>query len=135
MEKLHIKSTSHTPEIILSPADYTYSICGMSSPEDVRAIYYPVIDWFKRFSDEIRKGTIVFTLTNPLKLKVNLEYFNSSSAKFLFDIFYEMKKMRTSGIPVIVEWHYQEGDLEMMEAGKDMSSYAEIDFTYIEDKG
>ncbi|HLN20352.1 MAG TPA: DUF1987 domain-containing protein [Bacteroidales bacterium] len=134
MEKLYISASQNTPEIILAPAEYTYSITGVSSPEDVRAIYYPVIEWFNKFTGEIRDGLAVFTVTNPLKLKIALEYFNSSSAKFLYDIFNQLKNMRASGIPVIIEWHYHEDDLEMMEAGKDIASFAEIEIQFIVNK-
>lgn len=134
MEKLNITSTQNTPEIIMSPDEYVYSISGISAPEDVRAIYYPVLEWTRKFIGEISLGKIVFTPTNPLILKISLLYFNSSSAKFLYDIFLELRKLEADGTPVRIEWHYPVGDTDMKEAGTDIASIAEMEFIYIEDK-
>lgn len=134
MEKLHINPTPNTPEIVFSPADNIFEISGISAPEDVRAIYYPVIDWFSKFSGEIRSGSYVFTARNPLVIKVKLEYFNSSSTKFLFDIFTELKHLKDNRVPVIVEWHYDENDPDIKDAGRDIASILGMEFTYVEDK-
>jgi hypothetical protein len=133
MQKLYFSPTRYTPEIILSTDDNIYTIRGNSSPEDVRGLYYPVLDWFRDFSAEIlRKND--FTLENPMKFTFDLRYFNSSSAKFIFDILTELKFLRTSGIPVLIEWYYEEDDPDLKEAGQDISSIAEIEFSYIEKK-
>lgn len=134
MEKLYITPSQDTPQIIMSPAENIYSISGISAPEDIRAIYYPVLEWTRKFSEEIDKGRIVFSLANPLILKISLLYFNSTSAKFLYDIFLELGKLKENGTPVEIEWHYPEGDSDMMEAGMDIAMIAEMEFTYIEDK-
>lgn len=133
MQKLYFSPTRYTPEIILSPEDNIYVIRGTSSPEDVRALYYPVIEWFKNFSAEVM-GKSSFNLQNPMRFTFDLRYFNSSSAKFIYDILTELKSLRASGLPVIIEWYYEEEDLDLKEAGHDISSIAEIEFTFIEKK-
>jgi len=96
MQKLYIEPTSLTPEIKFSPDENIFVISGISSPEDVRALYYPVIDWIRTFVDDIMGGTVkVYHKDSPLKMHVDLSYFNSSSAKFLFDIFSELKRLRS----------------------------------------
>ena len=50
------KATDLTPEIILAPAENRFIIAGKSAPEDVRGLYYPVIEWMEEFVAETKKG-------------------------------------------------------------------------------
>lgn len=56
MQKLYISPTTTSPEIHFSPDENIFLIRGTSSPEDVRAMYYPVIEWVKLFVDNIIDG-------------------------------------------------------------------------------
>lgn len=123
------KATDLTPEIILAPGENRFVIAGKSAPEDVRGLYYPVIEWMEEFASEVRKGHS-YTDKNPIKIVLDLEYFNSSSAKFLFDIFAQLRDLNNDGIPVDVEWHYDEEDIDLREAGEDLSLLCEMPFRY-----
>jgi hypothetical protein len=132
MQKLYVKQTLNTPEIHFSPEENIYIIRGTSAPEDVRALYYPVIEWIKLFIKNLLEGSNqVFLPENLLRFKVDMTYFNSSSAKFLNDIFSELKKLNPVSLPVIVEWYYEEEDYDMKEAGADIALLAEMEFNYI----
>ena len=132
MQKLYIEPTDLTPEIKFSPDENIFVISGISSPEDVRALYYPVIDWIRTFVDDIMGGTVkVYHKDSPLKMHVDLSYFNSSSAKFLFDIFSELKRLKSSEVPVVVEWLHEAEDVDMREAGSDIAELVEMEFTYV----
>ena len=132
MEILNIEPTHISPSIRFIPEKNDFSITGMSAPEDVRALYYPVIEWIGKFNDELLSGVKkIFNETDPLTLKIDLNYFNSASAKFLLDILLEFKKIRESGTPVIVEWYYEEDDIDMKEAGEDISELVEMELKYI----
>jgi hypothetical protein len=132
MEKLIISPTSTTPAIHLSVEENVYSISGTSRPEDVRELYYPVIEWIQKLAENILDGTInKYSAENALIFKTDLVYFNSSSAKFLYDIFMELKRIALSGVAVTVEWHYEKDDTDMLEAGIDIASLAEMEFTFI----
>jgi hypothetical protein len=135
MQRLYLKQTTLTPEIIFSPDENIFTICGRSSPEDVRAMYYPVIEWVKVFvNDILEKEGKIYSSENPLSLKIDLEYFNSSSAKFLFDILSELKKVIAFKVPVIVEWIYDIEDLDQKEAGSDFASLVEMEFVFVPKK-
>lgn len=123
------KGTDLTPEIILAPAENRFIISGKSAPEDVRGLYYPVLEWMEEFVAGVRKGNN-YTDTNPLRLKLDLEYFNSSSAKFLFDIFALLRDLNNEGTPVEIEWHYDMEDTDLREAGEDLSLLCELQFRY-----
>ena len=132
MEKLYISPTQKTPEIHFAPDENIFLIRGTSSPEDVRAMYYPVIKWVKAFIDETINGKVyTFSSEKPLIFQSDLLYFNSSSAKFIYDIFSELKRLPPNGIPIVVEWFFDEEDIDLKEAGIDISVLAEMEFTYI----
>jgi hypothetical protein len=132
MQKLYFPPTHNSPEINFSPDERIFYMRGISSPEDVRAIYYPVIEWFRNYTDNLIEGNSNRDSDNsPLKFQVDLEYFNSSSGKFLYDIFLELKRLSSSSVPVIVEWYYDEEDTELQEAGSDIASMVNMEFTYM----
>jgi hypothetical protein len=133
MKKLYISPTPTTPEVSFSPEEDIFFIRGNSSPEDVRALYYPVIEWVSDLTSEIINGNYLkYSKDYPLVLIIDLEYFNSSSAKFLFDIFNELKQLKPSGIPVKIEWHHDKEDIDMRDAGSDISSLVGMEFQYIQ---
>jgi hypothetical protein len=132
MTKLYISPTATTPEVNFSPEENIFMIKGISAPEDVREMYYPVIKWFNTFTDTILEETAIsYSVENPLNMMIDLDYFNSSSAKFLYDIFLELKRLSEAGIPFSVKWYYDEDDTDMKEAGYDISLLVETEFTYI----
>ena len=132
MQKLYISPTANTPEIIFSPEENIFVIRGTSSPEDVRAMYYPVIEWISTFIKNTLGGELNnYSSGSPLKFQIDLDYFNSSSAKFLFDIFTGLKEVSQIGIPIVVEWFHEKEDVDMKEAGTDIASLAGMEFTYI----
>ena len=84
MESLKIEKTDKTPGIILDAYNDNFEISGNSLPENVREFYFPVINWLIEFEKEVLdKKVIKFDKTHPLNFKFKMNYFNSSSAKFL----------------------------------------------------
>jgi hypothetical protein len=133
MDPLIIEATSHSPEISFDPSAGKFFISGVSRPEDVRSFYYPVVEWLERFlEEEVRAGKVSFNKDNPLVLEIKLKYFNSSSAKFLFDIFSEIGQISGEGQTIKIRWYYEAGDDDMLEAGEELSEIAEIPFEFIE---
>jgi len=104
MSTVLIEATHSTPAINFC-SDGRLIIAGRSSPEDVNKFYKPLIKW------------IVDLNIESVKLDINLEYFNSGSAKMLLEL---MKKLdaNRSIKSLIVNWHYEEGDEDALEAGQ-----------------
>ena len=104
MSTVLIEATHSTPAINFC-SDGRLIIEGRSSPEDVNKFYKPLIKW------------IVDLNIESVKLDINLEYFNSGSAKMLLEL---MKKLdaNSSIKSLIVNWHYEEGDDDALEAGQ-----------------
>jgi hypothetical protein len=123
------RATDLTPEITLIPEENKFIIAGKSAPEDVRGLYYPVIEWMEEFVAGVRKENI-YSDEKPLLLKLDLEYFNSSSAKFIYDILSQLRDLNNEGVPVDIEWYYDEEDIDLREAGEDMALLCELPFRY-----
>jgi hypothetical protein len=135
MQKLYIAPTPITPEINFSPEENIFLIKGSSAPEDVRALYYPVTGWIQTFVDDIIAGAVSgYNAANPVRFQVDLDYFNSSSAKFFFDIFNELKRLQDADVKVRVEWYYDSADGDQKDAGTDIATLVDMEFTYIPKK-
>ena len=56
---------------------------------------------------------------SEFKVDIELYYFNSSSAKFLFDFFEFLEESAEGGKAITVNWRYRAEDDTMQEAGED----------------
>ena len=55
-------------------------------------------------------------------VNVQLEYFNTSSSKCILDVFKKLEAIHKAKNDVIINWHYEEDDEDMLEAGEDYES-------------
>lgn len=132
MERLLINKTVFSPEIILDHTNKNFRISGNSRPEDVREIYSPVVEWLHDYRLLLKNGKANhYSDDDPLIFQFDLEYFNSSSAKFLYDIVDALKQIKEDGVSLDIAWLWDEEDTDMKEAGEDLSYLAEIDFAFI----
>ncbi|MCF8225735.1 MAG: DUF1987 domain-containing protein [Bacteroidales bacterium] len=109
METLHIEGTYRTPTISLNPDDGILKIMGRSNPENAREFYTPVLNWLDEY------------ITLPAErtdLRVNLEHFNTSSSKFLMEIFRRIRYLADKDKAFNVKWLYEEDDLEMLDTAE-----------------
>ena len=98
----------------------------------MREVYYPVVNWLIEFGDKLKSDKeYEFSANDPFIMEFDLGYFNSSSTKFLFDIIKILQEINEAGVPTEIHWHYEEEDLDMKEAGEDLSYLAEIDFKFL----
>ena len=56
---------------------------------------------------------------SEFKVDIELYYFNSSSAKFLFDFFEFLEESAEDGKAITINWRYRAEDDTMQEAGED----------------
>ena len=133
MEPLIIEATDKTPGIILDPYNDLFEISGNSRPENVSEFYYPVITWLIEFEKEVLdKKIIKFDKKHPLNFNINMNYFNSSSAKFLYDVMSELIRFHKNGHVIRILWYFDEDDEDMKYAGEEMSELLEVPFQFIE---
>jgi biotin synthase-related radical SAM superfamily protein len=80
MKPLFIKATEETPEINFDFNAGTYSIKGVSIPENALHFYSHLIESMNNFYQ-------TNTVTHKAKIEIIIEYFNSASGKMLVDFF------------------------------------------------
>ena len=119
LTKLEIKGTRDTPEIIFDQKNSQFEITGNSLPEDATKFFFPIFDWIEKYIQSPNKTT---------HLICNLEYFNSSSAKMLYQIFIELEKIKDSGNEIKISWYFEPGDKLIEEKGLEYQSLFEIPF-------
>lgn len=118
MNALIIEPTDFSPRIILDPVKNVFELSGESRPENTSKFYIPILQWLEQFhaslaSEKNQGGQKTF--------EFKLDYFNSTSAKFIMDILMQLDKMAQVGYPVLVKWHYDKRDEDMKESGEEFS--------------
>jgi hypothetical protein len=129
MRKLFIENTPSSPKVILDPENNIFEISGESRPHDVPAFYNEIFRWLDDYSNHLAR---VDESKDPIIFNLDFEYFNSSSAKFILDFCKQIGNVRAKGNNIEVKWHYDDDDIDMMEAGKEMSRLAKVPFQYIQ---
>ncbi len=125
MDNLLINATEITPKICFDYNNKTFEISGESRPENVKDFYEPILYWIDNYFKSNNNKNIN-------KFDIKLEYFNSSSAKFLLTLLKNIGVFYNAGAKIEVNWYYEEGDDDMKEAGEQMSEMAKIPFNLIE---
>jgi hypothetical protein len=111
-----------TPFILLNP-EGKLEIRGKSIPENSVEFYQPVFSWIENYMGSPAGSTV---------LDVQLDYFNTSSAKILADIFRKLEQLNeTKKTLVTINWHYNDQDDDMLEAGEDYKSITHVPFNLI----
>ena len=87
----------------------------------------PVIEWLELFSEQHADKAA----EQPRDFHFNFEYFNSTSAKYILDVFKTLGSLQSKGAEVRVKWHYEEDDEDMLEVGQEMSRMSKLPFEYI----
>lgn len=130
MKKLNIDATLKSPKVIFDPENFLYEMEGNSRPENVRDFYYPIIDTLKEYFEEQHNKENI-NQNKSFKFNFKLDYFNSSSAKFISDILVIVKKAVENGIDIKIYWYFEDGDEDMKEVGEDFSDMISFPFNYI----
>ena len=129
MNKLVIEPTMNSPRVILDPETNQFEFSGESRPENVRNFYMPILEWLEQFASEQKNGGSGDVADREFHF--NFEYFNSTSAKYILDVFKALNSLNATGNQVFVKWHYEEDDEDMLEVGKEMERMAKLPFEFI----
>lgn len=121
MEVLRYKSTSQYPEIILDKGTGTFEFSGNSLPEDAKAFYEPILQWWDAYMLDPNPETVV---------KFKMIYYNTPSSKLIFQVFKKIEKLASIGNKVKVIWKYNDEDIDIKEAGFDLSEHVKVPFEF-----
>lgn len=116
--------TRSTPHVLVNSAQGKIVFEGKSSPENSLKFYFPIIKRIEQLFQDYSGSAIT--------MEMKLEYFNTSSSKCLFDLFKTMKKLERQGKNVVVNWYFEEDDIDMQESGEDYADLLGMDFNFIE---
>jgi hypothetical protein len=114
-EIMKIEKTSHSPEVRIEPG--LIQITGRSIPDDSFSFYVPVIESVTEYLKQPSKFTNIL---------VHLEYVNSSSKKYLLNIFKTLDKSFIQGNEMAIKWVYDEDDESIFDLGIDIKSSVKI---------
>lgn len=124
MEHFELAPTNRTPHVIFNSGSGQMSITGCSIPENADQFYAPIHDVIEKYLGTPAAKTTV---------RVELSYFNSSSAKFLLEIMKKLADLHDSrSSEVLLEWCYIQGDMDQLEAGEDFKELLDFPIKLIE---
>lgn len=111
LARFHVASTKSSPEIDFDPVTHTLSIKGESYPENCARFYNPMFQWLREYLD-VCKDT-------PVRLVMEIVYFNSSSSKAFMDLFDMLDAAAEGGRAVTVLWGYHAENETAFECGEE----------------
>ena len=101
MEPLQISPTPTTPIVHFNAQSGHLTIRGVSDEEDALGFYFPLIQWMDNYIGHSQEKTT---------LDIQLKYFNTASAKALFEIIKRMGVLRKAGKTTEINWFYDSLD-------------------------
>lgn len=119
---LHINKTEETPEVVFRPELNVFSIVGRSLPENAFDFYSPILQWMKEFSAHIHA---------PVNIQLHLDYFNSSSGRFLYELLTMLEETGKAKNFVTVQWICDLDDELMIEKGEELAQLLDLRFEVI----
>ncbi|MGK3111700.1 DUF1987 domain-containing protein [Candidatus Pantoea formicae] len=116
MQNLVIAATESTPDVNFDFETGQFALRGESWPENAAAFYRPLLDALESWKPE--NG-------GQVEVNIALRYFNSSSTKMLFSLFYLFNQLAQNGQTVELNWFFDEEDDVSEEFGQELA----LDFT------
>ena len=124
MEKLILEGSPKTPTVNFDHEAGLIELKGRSIPENSIEFYKPLYEWIENYGSCAQANTTV---------NIVLEYFNTSSSKCILDFFKKLEALNASGSTAVsVNWHYEEDDEDMQEAGEDYEAIINLPMKMIE---
>ncbi len=124
MKKIEITSTQNLPKIIFDGDNGYFEITGNSYPQDAESFYVPLINYA---NDYLKKARPITNLT------CEIEYFQTTSQKFLTDIIKTLSLVNKQGLQLNVNWKYhdEEDNEDIIISGKELEIVLNIKFNFI----
>jgi hypothetical protein len=122
MKPYYIEGDAKTPRVLFEPATGLLEISGRSIPDDSFRFYQPLIDWVGLYSESPGSSTT---------LNVQLEHFNTGSARCLLELLKKLVIVKINGSEIVINWYYEKEDEDMIEACQAYESVIDIPFNKI----
>lgn len=123
MSNLVLEGSPKTPTVNLNAEAGVLELKGRSIPENSIEFYKPIFEWVENYGSNPKPQT---------QVNVVLEYFNTSSSKCILDFFKKLETLNGGGkTTVVINWHYEEDDEDMLEAGEDYQAIISVPFKMV----
>ena len=120
MEKeLKIAPSEFSPEVDFNADTGILSIQGRSMPEDIGTFFNPISGWVHEYIENACDLT---------EFRIFFEYYNSSTARRITEIIFDLEQLLEKEKKVKVVWSYKSDDQIMKENGEEISSVVELPF-------
>lgn len=123
MQNLLIESTDNTPQIIIDYDNDEFSMKGNSIPALPEKFYSKIIDNFRNnlLAYLETKNKDVFTL------QINIDFFNSTSQKMIFELLVELNKLsKIANKKVVLNWEVDIEDEDLVEQINILNEISEL---------
>lgn len=121
MAIFHLSRTDKTPEVRFDPEAGLLELDGCSIHENAEKFFAPLYSEVERYCGRPAPHTTV---------RMSLDYFNSSSSKYILDLLKLIDEVHASGTATAaMEWLHAPDDLDMEEAGQDYKALLDMPVT------
>jgi hypothetical protein len=101
--KYYIEETPKTPRVSFDMSNGELSLTGRSIPENATKFYEPLVQW----AEDYKKSPSLTT-----NLRLNLEYFNSSSTLWIARLIKTLSGIREKNSLLFIHVYFHEEDFE-----------------------
>jgi hypothetical protein len=124
IEPLIIKSAQkQAPDVEFDAYSGVLSMSGQCYVDNAEKFFRPLFDWLEQYLREPGR-TILF--------EMQLDYFNTSSAKCLWEIFLRLEHyVRDRQGHVVVQWHFNEDDENTRDLFEDFRTEVNLPFIHV----
>lgn len=123
MEPILIPATKATPEISFDAKTESFTITGRSIPADASNFYLPLERWVEKF--------IAIQKNDSVTIDIKLDHLNTGSVRALLSILSKIIKLRDQEVNVMIHWHHDMDDEDMVDKGEEMSLILEHPFRFM----
>ena len=111
IQSLNIEETPKTPQIELNPFTGDFIFSGRSIPENAAKVYEPILNWMAEYILNARPTT---------NIRLNLEYFNTSSSLWLAKILKVLVKINNPDYVLIIHLYLPLDEFDDMREFEDI---------------
>ena len=122
-KRYHVERTDTSPQIDIDVDNGILEFIGRSLPHNSEQSYAQIYNWLDEYLEKPSEETTV---------NMHMDYLDTSSSRHLYNIFNRLNTAGETGNKVQVNWHFECGDEEMAETGKDYQSFFNMNFKFIE---
>jgi len=123
MEAIFVPATKSTPEINFNPKTEEYCITGRSIPADATDFYHSLEKWVEQF--------VLVQRADSITLDIKLDHLNTGSVRSLLSILSKIIRLRDQEVNLMINWHHDMEDEDMVDKGEEMSLILEHPFRFI----